>query len=192
MTNNDQTYIDKIIKGDASAFAVLVDRYKDLVYGLCIKMLRHTENAEEAAQDSFIKMYKSIAHFKGDAKFSTWLYKITYRTCLDQLRKQKREHITYGIEEVSERHLLSLDESLDHMERCEQNDKIATCISKLGPEDSFLVTLYYYKELRLDEIAEIVGLTVNNVKVKLFRCRKKLAKIMVTHIEPSTLEEYGK
>lgn len=71
MTTNDQVYIDSILNGDANAFAVLVDRYKDLVYTLALRMMKHREEAEEVAQDTFIKVYKSLDKFKGESKFST-------------------------------------------------------------------------------------------------------------------------
>ena len=87
MTTNDDVFINKILDGDSSAFAVLVDRYKDLVYTLAIRMVKNKEEAEEVAQDTFIKVYKSLAKFKGDSKFSTWIYKVAYNTCLDRLKK---------------------------------------------------------------------------------------------------------
>jgi RNA polymerase sigma factor (sigma-70 family) len=76
MTNfNDQYYINKIIEGDSNVFAVLVDQYKDLVFSLALKMLKNREEAEEVAQDTFVKVFKSLNKFKGDSKFSTWIYK---------------------------------------------------------------------------------------------------------------------
>ena len=87
MTTNDQVYIEAILNGDANAFAVLVDRYKDLVFTLALRMMKHREEAEEAAQDTFIKAFKSLNKFKGDSKFSTWIYRVAYNTCLDRLKK---------------------------------------------------------------------------------------------------------
>lgn len=85
---NDQHYINAVIEGDTNAFSVLVDRYKGMVFSLSLKMLQNREEAEEAAQDTFIKTYKSLSRFNGDSKFSTWIYKITYNNCLDRLKKQ--------------------------------------------------------------------------------------------------------
>ena len=83
MTTNDEYYIDLIINGDTNAFEVLVDRYKDMVFTLTLRILKNREEAEEAAQDTFMKTYKSLSRFKGDSKFSTWIYKIAYNTsCL--------------------------------------------------------------------------------------------------------------
>ena len=88
--SSDRYYISLIIKGDTSFFATLVDRYKDMVINLSFRMLQNREEAEEAAQDVFVKIYKSLPQFKGDSKFSTWLYKVTYNTCIDRLKNNKR------------------------------------------------------------------------------------------------------
>ena len=79
-TNKDQYYINLIIEGNSNAFSVLVDCYKDLVFSLALKMVKNREEAEEVAQDTFIKVFKSLNTFKGDSKFSTWIYKVTYNT----------------------------------------------------------------------------------------------------------------
>ena len=70
---------------------VLVDRYKDFIYTLALRMLKNREEAEEVSQDTFIKMYKSLSKFKGDSKFSTWLYKVAYNNCLDRIKKNKKQ-----------------------------------------------------------------------------------------------------
>ena len=77
MTNqNDQLYITKVINGDANAFASLVDTYKNMVFSLAFKLTKNREEAEEITPDTFIKAYKNLSKFKGDSKFSTWLYRI--------------------------------------------------------------------------------------------------------------------
>ena len=76
MATNDESIINQILEGDTKAFAVLVDRYKDLVFTLSIRMLKNREEAEEVSQDTFIKIYKSLKNFKGDSKLSTWLYRV--------------------------------------------------------------------------------------------------------------------
>ena len=190
MTTNDQVYIDSILNGDASAFAVLVDRYKDLVYTLTLRMMKHREEAEEAAQDTFIKVYKSLNKFKGDSKFSTWIYRVAYNTCLDRLKKNKRQQYTVAINEYTEHQVKTLDNALDQIEAKEREQAIQDCLALLPSEDSFLLTLYYFEELSLDEIAKIVGLKPNNVKVKLFRSRKKLATILKEKLDNEIIESY--
>ena len=81
--NNDQLYIAKVINGDTNSFAYLVDSYKDMVFSLAYKMTKNKEESEEVSQDTFIKAYKNLNKFKGESKFSTWLYRIAYHTSLD-------------------------------------------------------------------------------------------------------------
>ncbi|MEZ4796037.1 MAG: RNA polymerase sigma factor [Flavobacteriaceae bacterium] len=190
MTTNDQVYIDSILNGDANAFAVLVDRYKDLVYTLALRMMKHTEEAEEAAQDTFIKVYKSLNKFKGESKFSTWIYRVAYNTCLDRLKKNKRQQNTVEINEYTEHQVKTLDNALDNIEAKEREQSIQDCLALLPSEDSFLLTLYYFEELSLEEIAKIVDLKPNNVKVKLFRSRKKLATLLRKKLDNETIESY--
>jgi len=190
MTTNDQVYIEAILKGDTNAFTVLVDRYKDLVYTLALRMMKHTEEAEEAAQDTFIKAYKSLNKFKGDSKFSTWIYRVAYNTCLDRLKKNKRQQYTVEINEYTEYQVKTLDNALDQIEAKEKEQTIQDCLALLPSEDSFLLTLYYFEELSLEEIGKIVSLKPNNVKVKLFRSRKKLATILKRRLDNDIIESY--
>lgn len=192
MTTNDQHYINQIIEGDANAFSVLVERYKDLVFTLTLRMLKNREEAEEVSQDTFIKAYKSLSKFKGDSKFSTWLYKIAYRTSLDRIKKNKKYINDVAINEFTEDQVKTIDNTLHNLEQQEQNKAIQDCIALLPSEDSFLLTLYYFDELSLDEISKAVGLTSNNVKVKIFRSRKKLASILKKRLEPEIIEHYAR
>ena len=177
-TNNDQYIIEKIINGDTNAYSVLVDRYKDLVYTLALRMVKNREEAEEVSQDTFIKVYKSLDKFKGDSKFSTWIYKVAYNTCLDRIKKYKKEQLSIQIDEFTERHLKTVETVLDTIEKEEKSKAIKQCLELLPSDDAFLLTLFYFEEQSLEEIANIIGLTANNVKVKLFRIRAKLKELM--------------
>ncbi len=190
MTTNDQIIINQIIDGDTNAFSVLVNRYKDLVFTLALRMLKNREEAEEVSQDAFIKVYKSLEKFKGDSKFSTWIYKVTYNTCLDRLKKNRKRFNDVAIDEFTENKLISIDNALDSLVEGERKQTIQDCLNLLTNEDSFLLTLYYFEEQSLDEIAAVVGLAANNVKVKLFRSRKKLATILKSRLEPEIIESY--
>ena len=190
MTTNDQVYIEAILNGDANAFTVLVDRYKALVFTLSLRMMKHTEEAEEAAQDTFIKAYKSLNKFKGDSKFSTWIYRVAYNTCLDRLKKNKRQQYTVEINEYTEHQVKTIDNALDQIEAKEKQQAIQDCLALLPSEDSFLLTLYYFEELSLEEIGKIVSLKPNNVKVKLFRSRKKLATVLKRNLDNDIIESY--
>jgi RNA polymerase sigma-70 factor (ECF subfamily) len=187
---NDQHYINLVLNGDTNAFAVLVGRYKDFVFTLSLKMLQNREEAEEAAQDTFVKIYKSLARFKGESKFSTWIYKITYNNCLDRLKKQKRNRPMVAINEYTEHEVKSLMNVLDTIEENERQQMIKSCLDLLPAEESFLLTLYYFNENSLKEIAVIMGINENNVKIKLYRSRKKLTGILKTKLEPEIIDQY--
>ncbi len=190
MTTTDQHYINLILNGDTSAFSVLVDRYKDLVFSLTIKMLKNREEAEEVSQDTFIKVYKSLNMFKGDSKFSTWIYRVAYNTCLDRLKKNKKQFNNVPIDEFTEHQVKTIDNALDTLENNERDKAIQDCITLLPSDDAFLLTLYYFEEQSLDEIAKVMNLTANHVKVKLFRSRKKLAAILKERLQPEIIEIY--
>ena len=190
MTTNDQHYINQIIEGDTNAFSVLVHRYKDLVFTLTLRMLKNREEAEEVAQDTFIKAYKSLSRFKGDSKFSTWIYKIAYNTSLDRLKKNRKHFNDVPIDEYTEHQVKTIDNALDRLESNEQTKAIKDCIALLPSEDSFLLTLYYFDDMTLEEISKTVGLKANNVKVKIFRSRQKLATILKNRLEPEIIAQY--
>ncbi|MCY1223920.1 ECF RNA polymerase sigma factor SigW [compost metagenome] len=187
---DDRYYIDRIIAGDTQAFAPLVDRYKNLVYTLALRMTKNTEEAEEAAQDTFIKAFRSLEKFKGESKFSTWLYKVAYNTCLDRLKKLKATPFAVAIDDFGTRQLAATDNVLDALDEQERHRAVQDCLQQLPGEDAFLLTLYYFEELSLDEIAKVIGIKANNVKVKLFRCRKRLGEVLRAKLEPEIINEY--
>ena len=191
-TNQDQIIIQQILEGDTKAFAVLVDRYKDLVFTLAIQMLKNREEAEEVSQDTFIKVFKKLKNFKGDSKFSTWIYRIGYNTCLDRIKSNKRKQNTVAINEFTTHEVKTLDNALSIMEAQESKQTIQDCLQMLPADDCALLTLYYFEELSLEEIGKVIGVKANNVKVKLFRSRKKLTTILQNKLEPEIIESYAR
>jgi RNA polymerase sigma-70 factor (ECF subfamily) len=191
-TNEDINLINAIKNGDTKAYAQLVERYKDLVYTLALRMLKHREEAEEVAQDTFIKVFKSLDKFKGDSKFSTWVYRVTYNTCLDNIKKNKKHLNNVPIDAYTFNKLDTIDNALDHMINEERNVLIKKCINKLPEDSSALLTLFYFEELSLDEISKIINVEANTVKVKLFRARKKLAVILEQYLLPQNNWNYEK
>lgn len=187
---DDQYYIGQVVDGNTNVFSVLVDRYKDMVFSLALKMIKNKEEAEEVSQDTFIKIYNSLNKFKGDSKFSTWIYKITYNTCLDRLKKNKKFESIISIDEFSDHFVKNIDDAFSTLEENERKQTIQNCLNLLSSEESFLLTLYYFDDQNLDDIAKIMDINSNNVKVKLFRSRKKLAVILKKHLKPETLDYY--
>lgn len=187
---NDQHFINLVIGGDTHAFAILVDRYKNMVFTLSVKMLQSREEAEEAAQDTFLKVYKSIEKFKSESKFSTWLYKVTYNTCLDRLKSKKRSLLQTSVDDFEEKDVISFTNVLDAIESRERKQMIQKCLDQLPAEDRFLLTLYYFQENSLKEISKIMGINENNLKIRLYRSRIKIAGILKTKLEPQLINQY--
>lgn len=172
----DFFYIKQILNGDVKSFSYLVEKYKDFVFTISYRILKNKEDAEEIAQDSFIKAYKELKNFRGDAKFSTWLYTITYRLTISKLRKNKinfNELTDITIDTYKDEFSLS---QLDLLKYEEQKKYINLALEKLPELDSLLLTLYYLNENSIEEIHQITELSISNVKVKLFRARKRIYK----------------
>lgn len=188
----DENYIEKTLKGDSNAFAFLIDKYKDMVFTLAIKMIKSREEAEEVSQDAFLKAYKYLPNFKGDSKFSTWLYKIAYNASLDAIKKKKSEYNTITIDEITINYIASVETILDGIERKERAEIINNCLEQLAEDEKAILLFFYFKELSLKEIIEITSLSEANVKVKLHRARKKLLSIVKNTVEPELISHYGR
>lgn len=179
----DQIYIEKILQGDISSYNYLVNNYKDMVYTIALKIVRNHEDAEEIAQDSFVKAFQKLQSFRGESKFSTWLYTIVYRTAISKIRKKNIE--TTDIDDfVIENHSVDFSfPQLDLLKVEEQKKYVKIAIDSLSELDALLITLFYLNENTFDEINEITGLTKTNIKVRLFRARKKLYKELYQILE---------
>ena len=172
----DQIYIERVLKGDTNAFSHLINKYKDMVFTLVIKIVKSREDAEEVAQDSFIKAYQKLDSFKGESKFSTWLYTIAYRNALTKVRKKKLE--TTDIDSyVLDNHKDDQDfPQIEAIKNSEQEKYVKQAIENLGETDCLLITLFYLNDNSIEEIQEITEMSQSNVKVRLFRARKRLYK----------------
>src|SRR5690606_379359 len=122
--------------------------------------------------------------FKGDSKFSTWVYKITYNTCLDHLKKRKKEDSIVYVDDFNEHHIQAIEDIIGDIDEKERNQKVQDCLNLLSGDDAFLLTLYYFDDLSTEEISTIMGINANNIKIKLFRSRKKLASILRERLGP--------
>lgn len=191
-TTNDQEYIQQTLQGDVQSFGFLVEKYQDFVFTIAYRVVKTREEAEEVAQDSFVKAFQSLASYRGDAKFSSWLYSIVYRKALDSLRKNKKYEASELIEDVTEGDALSVDNALHYLEAEERKKVIQECILKLSEEEAVIVTLYYFEDQSVREIAVVTALSEENIKVKLYRSRKKLFTLLKHFILPETSNFNGR
>jgi RNA polymerase sigma factor (sigma-70 family) len=184
----DEYYINQTLNGDVNAYAFLVERYKHMVFTLSLRIVKNREEAEEVAQDVFVKSYSYLKKFKGDSKFSTWIYKIAYYASLDVLKKQKRTINSENIDAFTESDISCLQNGFNNLENEDRKKIINNALLKLSEDERIIVTLFYYEEIPVKEISKIVNLSADNVKTKLFRARKKLVSILKYVIEPNTID----
>jgi len=178
----DNEVISRVLLGEQNAYAELVTRYQNYVFTLILRMIKSREDAEEIAQDVFVKAYRSLADFRGESKFSTWLYTITNTTCITFLRKKKLDVHSLDNEKVFEV-AGNKDSGLraNVVEQKSRVNMVTRAIAMLSPDDAEIITLFYKAEQSLEEIARILGLEINTAKVRLHRARGRLKEKMEKH-----------
>ncbi len=167
---NGSKILKKAIAGDKNALSVLVDKYKDIAFNLAISIVRDEEDAKDITQDSFLKVLENIESFRNESKFSTWLYRIVYNLSIQFIRNKKKMD---SLENVS--HILT-ETSSDTLETHEKNQIIKISLNILDGNERLIVTLFYLGEKSIKEIKEITSLSLSNIKVILYRSRKKMTK----------------
>lgn len=165
--------IHKVQSGNAEAFSYLVNRYKNSAFSVAIKMMKNYHDAEEIVQDSFVKAYKNINKFEGKSAFSTWLFTIVYRTCLNKLGTKK-----YAIQDIDDSDSSSYHfqekEQFSNMQYETRKKYLKLAMESLKELDYVLINLFYWEEQSIQEIATVTSLKESAVKVRLMRARKKL------------------
>ena len=175
----DNEIISRVLRGEQNAYAELVNRYQAYVFTLVLRMIKSREDAEEVAQDVFIKAYRSLADFRGESKFSTWLYTIANTTSITFLRKKKLDVHSLDNEKVFE--VADSKDSGFRANLVEQKSRVNMvneAIAMLSPDDAEIITLFYKAEQNLEEISRILRLETNTAKVRLHRARTRLKEKM--------------
>ena len=170
----DEYYIREILKGDSGSFSQLVEKYQHLAFTLSLKILNQREDAEDAAQEAFIKAYNSLRFFNGNSTFRTWFFRIVYNSAITKLRSHKKAELKIEDIRISDEEIAGTENTMNQFNAQDRTKYLKLGLEKLDPEEQALLNMYYYDEFPMDEVAKITGLTVSNVKVKIHRSRKKL------------------
>lgn len=189
---NDNEIISRVLRGESQLYSELVKRYQSFVFTITLRFTSSREDAEEISQDVFVKAYRSLADFRGESKFSTWLYTIVNTTCITFLRKKKLETHSLDNEKVFE--LADNQDSGFRANQVEQKSKLQMvneAIQLLSSDDAKLITLFYKGEQSLDEIGQIMGIDPNTAKVKLHRARGRLKEKMEKHFAAEVRDIMG-
>lgn len=179
----EKDIIQKIQAGNSDAFAQLVDRYRDPAYTLCVRICGNREDAADVCQEAFVKAFHSLKNFRGDASFSTWLYRIMYNASISFLRKKKNNIMALDEARLPELPDAETENFWDSEENELKQRLVKECLEELPPLDKSILTLYYLLEHPVSDIAEITSLSGTNVKVRLHRARLKLFEMVTAKMK---------
>ena len=171
----DFALVEQILKGQdvSRAYRILVDRHKDFAFTIALRVLNNREEAEEVAQDAFVRAFKALHTFQRESKFTTWFYRIVLNAALSQ--KEKKKIVT---DELDTARAIHTDLSTDNYKKTEQKYFIQRALEQLSPDDVSMITLFYLRELSLEEMAQATGIETNTIKVKMHRARKRMAEVL--------------
>jgi len=162
-------------KGDSQAFTELVETYQKPVYNLCYRMLGNAEDAEDAAQETFLRAYRSIRRYDNSRAFSTWLLSIAAHYCIDQIRRQRMPIVS--IDELPVPDVPDLSPGMDSKLSLKEDQlRIRAILNKLDPVDRAAVVMYYWYDFSYEEICQALSLTLSAVKSRLHRARRAMAQ----------------
>lgn len=179
MDTTDDQLIDRVLRGEADAFGTLVHRWERPIYGLTLRMLGHSEDARDATQETFLSAYTNLKNFRGDAKFSSWLYRIALNVCHSKLRRRsgrqdaslEQQHEEVGFEPVAPE--LGVDERIlgDQV-----SQHVRKALAAIPAEMRQVIVMKEYEELKFHEIAEILDIPVSTVKTRMYTGLRELRK----------------
>ncbi len=186
--NDEALLIERAQNGDVSAFEELVSLYAKKIYNYCYRMTDSREDAEDLAQEVFIKVYRNLKSFKGDSRFSTWIYRIAYNTCVDRYRKGRKldtVSLNPGKNEDSVEIELVSSDPLPEEEviKRERYRKLQACIAGLKPEYKTVIILRDIQNYSYEEIAEILQVPLGTVKSHISRARAALCDALREMLE---------
>jgi RNA polymerase sigma-70 factor (ECF subfamily) len=173
--SNEKDWLVKAQQGDAEAFTMLVETYQRPVFNLCYRMLGNPQDAEDAAQETFLRAYKNMRRYDNSRPFSTWILSIAAHYCIDQTRRQKRPVVS--VEELPVPDLPDHSPGLESgLSRKEEQQRVRAVLDILDPTDRGAVVMYYWYDFSYEEISQALSLTVSAVKSRLHRARRSMAE----------------
>ncbi len=186
---SDMELVQQTLAGYQSAYTDLVKRHQRFVFTLAMRFAKSREDAEEVAQDCFVKAYRSLASFRAQSKFSTWLYSIVYTTSMTFLRKKRVETEFIDDEKNHTRvENQSMVYDVNNAEIRSRSFYLNQAIEQLLPDDSAIITMFYQGGQSIGEIGQALGMEANTVKVKLFRARLRLKEKLERNLKDEAKE----
>jgi len=184
----DEELIAKVVAGDEFAYGTLVERYRDFVYTIAVRVVGNDDDAEDVAQEAFVRAYRALPKFRGDSKFSSWLYRITTNRALTHLKRKKRRAAEGIVDIDAGPHIEAEavddgrrdDESPENLVRDEEfRREVRNAVAQLPEQYRVVVTLFYLEERSYKEVAATLGIPMGTLKTHLHRARALLRDILV-------------
>jgi RNA polymerase sigma-70 factor (ECF subfamily) len=177
----DERIIEAVLEGRDGAFIQLVNRYRRKVFAMSARFARDRDDLDDICQDIFIKIYENLGKFRSDAPFEHWLSRIAIRTCYDALRRRRKEKGNVPLDNIH--YQIAAESGEDLMVAEEARSLLEMGMAQLKPAERLVITLLELEEKPVREIAELTGWSETNVKVRAFRARQKLKRILEKHHE---------
>jgi RNA polymerase sigma-70 factor (ECF subfamily) len=174
----DIYYIEQVLEGKTNAFSYIVDQHKNKAFNLAFRICGNHEEAEELAQDSFLKAFRALSSFKMKSSFATWFYRIVYNTTISHVRLKRKGVLSLEDFPADATDFIGTNTNEEEAEKEYRNSLVNFALQKITEEERGLISLYYYEEMSTDEIADVTGISKSNIKVKLFRARQKMQEII--------------
>lgn len=175
---SDDALVQRTQSGDAEAFSELVRRHEHSVYNVALRFMRNPSLAEDMAQEAFLKAYQKIGRFRGDARFSTWLYRIACNVCLTELQKRKRRSELTTQAAPSAPGMPAMQAA-----QADEAEIIRQCVTQLPRRYAEVITLYYLNECSYSQVAEIMNVPEGTLKTWMHRARKLLREIVENRLQ---------
>lgn len=189
MTETDAQIIEQIRKGNERKYALLVDRHKDRAFTLAVRLMGDRQEAEEVVQDGFMRAFRNLEQFRGDAKFSTWLYRIVYNLCMTRVSRRRPRCETLEVESDTHGNVVVDDELRidEHLEDEEFKTIVREEADRLPEKYRAVVTLFYLQDMSYEELGNVLNLPLGTVKTNLFRARDLLRKRVLSRLKGETV-----
>jgi RNA polymerase sigma-70 factor (ECF subfamily) len=175
MLQDDAYFIKEVLNGNKQAFAFIINRYKNKLFAIILRMVKNPEDAKDLVQECFIKIYEQLGKYVGNGSFSSWLYRVSINHCMDEFRKKKFQLVELSGEKLEDR---ALTPEIVYLQK-EKYKQLEELLSILPSEDRMVILLKYTQDLSYEEISDLLGLSVSSIRNKIHRGKKKMREQLV-------------
>jgi RNA polymerase sigma-70 factor (ECF subfamily) len=177
---NERELVERCRRGDEGAFQELIDRYKDLVFALIARTVQDRSRAEDLAQDVFLRIHRGLPYFRGEARLSTWIYRIVANVCVQD---PARSSTTVSLDDTTARPRIMPASSDRQFGDLELRDRLEKAVARLPAQYRLLIAAHYLKGVQYEELAEALALPLGTVKTQLHRAKQQLRRLLETDLK---------